>query len=61
MLRVQLGIDKFENNGFNRAVSDGHRDGSDHDLMGYLVFPYISRLGAKRDVAPVATHGSAVK
>jgi hypothetical protein len=43
-------------------LSDGHRDGSDHDLMGYIVFIYIFHVwGAKRDVAPVATHGSGVK
>ena len=43
-------------------VSNGHRDGSDHDLMGYIVFTYTFHVwGAKRDVAPVATHGSGVK
>ena len=35
---------------------------SDHDLMGYIVFTYTFHVwGAKRDVAPVATHGSGVK
>ena len=43
-------------------VSDGHKDGSDYDLMGYIVFIYTFHvLGAKRDVAPVATHESGVK
>jgi hypothetical protein len=42
--------------------SNGHRDGSDQDLMGYIVFTYTFHVwGAKRDVAPVTTHGSGVK
>ncbi len=42
-------------------VSNGHRDGSDHDLMGYIVFTCTFHVwGAKRDVAPVATHTSEV-
>src|SRR6266516_1606775 len=43
-------------------LSKGHRDGSDHDLMGYIVFAYTFHVwGDKRDVAPVATHGSGIK
>jgi hypothetical protein len=43
-------------------LSNGHRDDSDHDLMGYIVFIYTFYVcGAKRGVAPVATHGSGVK
>lgn len=43
-------------------VSNEHRDVSDHDLRGYIVFTYTFHvLGAKRDVAPVATHAAGVK
>ncbi len=42
-------------------LSNGRRDGSDHDLMGYIVFTYTFHVwGAKRDVAPVATHATGV-
>jgi hypothetical protein len=45
---------------FNPALYVSNR--SDHDLMGYVVFTYTFHLwGGKRDVAPVATHTSAVK
>jgi hypothetical protein len=36
-------------------------NGSDHDLMGYVVFTYTFHLWGKRDVAPVATHSSAAE
>jgi hypothetical protein len=45
---------------FNPALYVSNR--SDHDLMGYIVFTYTFHVwGAKRGVAPVATHGSGVK
>ena len=43
-------------------LGNGHSDGSDHNLMGYIVFTYTFHVwGAKRDLAPVATHGSGVR
>jgi hypothetical protein len=43
-------------------LSDGHRDVSDHDLMGYIVCTYTFHVwGAKGDVAPVATHAGGLK
>ena len=47
---------------FTLAGKQWTEDGSDHDLMGYIVFTYTFHVwGAKREVAPVATHAAGVK
>ena len=62
MFRVQRESTNSKATVLIEGVSDGHRDGSDHDLMGYIVSIYTFHVWvAKRDVTPVTTHGSGVK
>jgi len=56
MFRVQRESTNSKATVLLACLSDGHRDGLDHDLMGYIVFIYTFHVWAPSETSRLSRH-----